>query len=371
MFNSHPDLPIIKSLQDQSLFFNRLPPEIRNKIYTYVFIRDTSVYTRYLPQRPPHQLCFLSTCKRIHFEAHILAFNIYTFPLPSSMHPTYMNLRNVVADLPAPRLSSITSLSLLSSRQPAEYLTNALLVFPVLRHFILQEVASHLGAIPGRCRRSHACTSLTYPPSVCNVVDLTSRPENRAVARYAPRALTHLVAAVASGEAYRWQTGEMWQVEWPQLDSEYMYTKVRSEFNKLEEDLVFDADALGAIDGVDLCGCGCGDVSWTDANLIQEGGRRVRVHIVFCTRADQYAYDPSWDKYHEVKLIPGTAPASSVIAERAGVRYEPDEEYWEGMRRKNGNLGAWCRGLWKRAMAFENESYSRLTGQGGQAVDLV
>ncbi|KAJ4401625.1 hypothetical protein N0V91_007797 [Didymella pomorum] len=214
MFNSHPDLPIIKSLQDQSLFFNRLPPEIRNKIYTYVFIRDTSVYTR-------------------------------------------------------------------------------------------------------------------------------------------------------------WQTGEMWQVEWPQLDSEYMYTKVRSEFNKLEEDLVFDADALGAIDGVDLCGCGCGDVSWTAANLIQEGGRRVRVHIVFCTRAEQYAYDPSWDKYHEVKLIPGTAPESSVIAERAGVRYEPDEEYWEGMRRKNGNLGTWCRGLWKRAMAFENESYSRLTGQGGQAVDLV
>ena len=150
-----------------------------------------------------------------------------------------------------------------------------------------------------------------------------------------------------------------------------MYTKVQSEFNELEEDLVFYADALGAIDGVDLCGCGCGDVSWTSVDLAQEGGRRVRVHIVFCTWTEQYAYDPSRNKSHEIKLIPGTTPASNTVAERASVGYEPDEEYWEGMRRKNGNLGAWCRGLWKRAMTFENESYSRLTGQGRQAADLV
>jgi hypothetical protein len=92
---------------------------------------------------------------------------------------------------------------------------------------------------------------------------------------------------------------------------------------------------------------------------------------VYCTRADRYAYDESLNKYHKIRLIPGTTPATEVIAERAGFRYEPNEAYWEGMRRKNGDLGAWCRGLWKRAMAFENESYSRLTGQGREAADVV
>ncbi|KAF3050598.1 hypothetical protein E8E11_009105 [Didymella keratinophila] len=370
MSGSHCNPRMALSSQDQSPFFNRLPAEIRNKIYTYVFTRDTSSFTKYQTNRPPHQFCFLSTCRLVHAEAHTLAFRTYTFPLPSSMHPTYTNLRNVVADLPAPRLLSITSLSLFSSRQPAEYLTNALLVFPALRYFVLQEVGTLTGATPERCSRSHASTGLACPKSISNG-DITRRSENRAVARYAPRVLTHLVHAVASGEAYRWQTGEKWQVEWPQLESESMYTKIRSEFNELEEDLVFDTDALGAIDGVEICGCGCGDVSWTGVDLVQEGGRRVHVRVVYCTRADQYAYDPSFDKYHKIRLIPGTTPATEVVAESAGFRYEPDEEYWESMRRKNGDLGAWCRGLWKRAMAFENESYSRLTGQGREAADLV
>jgi hypothetical protein len=370
MCNCHHDPRIPLSSQDQSPFFNRLPAEIRNKIYTYVFTRNTSVFTKYRSQRPPHQLCFLSTCKRIHSEAHTLAFKTYTFPLPHSMHPTYTNLHNVVANLSAPRLSSITSLSLFSNRQPAAYLTNALLVFPALQYFVVQEVDTFSGATQKRCSRGQASVGPVCFTGVC-VEGTTRGPENHAVARYAPRPLIALLHAFASGEAYRWQTGEQWRVEWPQLESDYMYTKIRCDFNELEEELVCDMDALSAINGVETCTCGCGDVSWTGVDLVQEGGRRVHVRLVYCTRADRYAYDESLNKYHKIRLIPGTTPATEVIAERAGFRYEPNEAYWEGMRRKNGDLGAWCRGLWKRAMAFENESYSRLTGQGREAADVV
>lgn len=217
---------------------------------------------------------------------------------------------------------------------------------------------------------SHASGGPAYPTGVFDEL-ITRQPENRAVARYAPHAITALVHAVTLGEAYKWQTGEKWRVEWPQLESSYMYTKVQFKFDELEEDLVMDTDALSVIDGVEICGCGCGDVSWTGADLVQEGGRRVHVRMVYCRRVDQYAYDESLNKHHKTRLIPGTTPASSVVAERAGIGYEPDDEYWEGMRRKNGDLGALCRGLWRKAMAFENESYSKLTGQRREAAELV
>lgn len=348
------------SPQDHSLFFTRLPAEIRNKIYTSVFTRISSVFPNHRQHKLPHQLSLLATCKRVHAEAHILAFKTYTFPLPSA-NTTYAHLRSRASHVSAQHISCITSLSALGTNNPATSLTNALLLFPSLQSFIVQESGMHLAsATPGCCRRDHASAGLAYPTGVLD--GATRRPENRAVARYAPHALTSLVHAVSSGEAHKWQNGETWGVEWPQLESSYMYTRLRFDFNEVDEDLVMDTEALSAVDGVDLCACGCGDVSWTGAVLVQEGGRRVRVRMVCCTREDRYADDESLNAYHKIRLVPGTAPASGVVAERAGFRYEPEEGYWEDMRRRNGDLGALCRGLWRRAMVFENESYSRLTG---------
>lgn len=362
MCGSQSDPRTPPSPQHQSPFFTRLPAEIRNKIYTSVFTRNTSVFPNHRQHKPPHQLSLLATCKRVHAEAHILAFKTYTFPLPST-NTTYAHLRSRASHVSAQHISCITSLSALGTSNPAASMTNALLLFPSLRTFIVQESSMHpASATPGRCRRNHASSSLAYPTRVLDA-GTTRPPENRAVAQYAPRALTSLVHAVSSGEAHKWQKGETWGVQWPQLESSYMYMQVRFDFNEVDEDLVMDTEALSAVDGVDVCPCGCGDVSWTGAVLVQEGGRRVRVRVVCCTREDRCVDDESLNAYHQIRLVPGTAPASDVIAERAGFRYEPDEGYWEDMRRKNGDLGALCRGLWRRAMVFENESYSSLTGQ--------
>lgn len=349
------------SSQYQCPFFTRLPAEIRNKIYAHVFTRNTSVFTNRRKPKPPHQLSLLLTCKRVHAEAHVLAFETYAFPLPSTTN-AYVRLRDRVSHVSAQHMMCITVLTALGTSNTAASLTYALILFPSLRTFIVQEGVMHLaGATPGCCRRNQVPSGFAYPMGVLD--GITQRPEDRAVARYATRVLTSLVHAVSSGYAHKWQQGEKWSVEWPQLESSYMYTQVQIEFNEMDEDLVMDTEALSAVNGVDVCACGCGDVSWTGAELVQEGGRRVRVCVAYCTREEQHACDESLSAYYEVQLLPGTTPASDVVAERAGISYEPDEAYWEGLRRRNGNLGALCRALWNRAMVFENESYSRLTNQ--------
>ncbi|KAF1930521.1 uncharacterized protein M421DRAFT_3572 [Didymella exigua CBS 183.55] len=354
--------------QAQSPLLNRLPAEIRNKIYIHIFTIPSSVFPA--DQRAPHPLSLLLTCKRVHAEAHILAFRTYTFPLRSWISATYIHLSASVSHLPASYMSAIHSLSVPSSRNTGAFLANALLVFPHLRQFIVNsETTGSRGAQSGKCSVSRASNRLAFPAGVCDTA-VTEDPAHRAVARYAPHALTALLATVTEGSAYRWQKGRTWRAEWPQLNSEYLYSAIQCDGHEVREELIMDGDAVGLAGGVDVCVCGCEVVSWTAAVLVQEGGRRVHVHVAYCREADEGKCDDASSTSHEIRLVPGIAPASGVVAERAGFRCEPGEEYWEAMRRRNGHLGALCRGLWRKAMAFENESYSRLTARKREAMDL-
>ncbi|KAF3038639.1 hypothetical protein E8E12_004681 [Didymella heteroderae] len=165
------------------------------------------------------------------------------------MSPTYTGLCDVTAHLPAPHKRAITSLSVLSGSNPSGFLTNALLAFPSLRYFVVQTGGVYQAdARTGKCRTSHASSGLTYPVGACDEATI-QEPANRAVARYAPHALTSLLAAVASGKAYRWQTGEKWWVEWPQLESSCMYAHVRHDG---DEDMVMDGGAVGEVNDVDM-----------------------------------------------------------------------------------------------------------------------
>lgn len=355
--------------QLQSPLLNRLPAEIRNEIYNHVFTVPSSVFPA--DQIAPSPLSLLLTCKRIHAEANMLAFETYTFPLGPWISATYIGLRSAVSHLSAPHISAIRSLSVSSDSDAGTFLNNALLVFPSLRHFIVKSrTIGKLGAQKGQCRNVHRSAGLVYPAGVCDVA-VTEDPANRAVARYAPLALTALLATVSEGVAYRWQTGDKWRTEWPQLSSAHMYAMVQCDKDGLREELVMDEDAVGVVGGVDLCDDGCGDVSWMGAVLVQEGGRRVDVQIVYCRKADERKRGNAPSKCRNISLVPGTTPAFGAVAEGAGFRYEVDEEYWEGMRQRNGDMRALCRGLWRRAMAFENESYSRLTGRRREVTDLV
>lgn len=366
-----PSVPQYQDTQSQSLLFNRLPAEIRNKIYTHVFTTlPAPTITAAEQGNAVHPLSLLLTCRRINAEANILAFSTYTFPLHPNTEATYLSLCAALSHLSTAQVSAMTSLSVLSSSNASSFLSNALLILSNLSHFSVKSLLPRRPTQSERsekraCRTSHRSAGLAYPIGACSTA-ITEDPAHLAIARYAPHCLTTLLHTVSSGKAYKWQSGEMWSVQWPQLDSPYIYSKVQCDKDELREELVMDSDGIGTMDGVELCVCGCGNVSWTGTVLVQEGGRRVNVGIVYCGQPD--TPDPNIEYVPKVVLVPGTAPASGVVAEGAGFRYEADEEYWEATRRRNGNVGALWRGVWRTtaawpaaAMAYKNESYSKLT----------
>lgn len=361
-----PQRPGSPDPQTQSPLFTHLPAELRNKIYKHAFTTDAFPIDT-SPTPTPHALSLLQTCHRIHNEASALAFQTHTFPL-LSIEATYLSLRTAASRLHASHLRAIQSLCVPTDRNPGVLLCNSLLLFPRLARFsIYRETAQrqHIGGLQ----------------SVDSCADNAREPAVRAVETYVPNALIAVLGSATDGAAYKWQAGERWSVKWPQLGSGYCYTVIKRSGNaamcprrneggccEVFEELVMDDEAAGEVEGVQMCGCGCKNVAWTGAVLVQEGGRRVGVGIVFRCAPVVVQPKPVGPK---VKLVPGPAPAREVVDERTGFGYEADEEYWEAMRRKNRNLGALCRGLWKTAMAFENKSYSRLMAQKREPTYLV
>jgi hypothetical protein len=356
--------------QPQSPLFTRLPAELRNKVYKHLFTEDFPTH-RALASKP-HAFSLLLSCRRINHEAGTLAFKTYTFTLSRSVVATYLGVCSAVSHLRREQVHAISSLSVPVDREAGALLTNALLIFPHLARFSFQS------RVARRQHRGGTACRLAHPP--CNGDELD--PAIQAVDKYAPHALVALLRSVASGELYAWQGGERWTFVWPQLESAYCYTSIQQSDSaatrprqnqggscELHEELVMDDEAADEVDGVQMCVCGCANVVWTTAVLAQEGGRKVDVSIVY--RSEPEVLQPRSRYVPKVTLLPGAVPASEVEADRTGFGFEVDDEYWEGMRRRNGDLGAMCRGLWKRAMAFDNESYSRLVAQSREAGDLV
>jgi hypothetical protein len=330
--------------QTQSVLFNRLPAELRNRIYAYVFAHeDSSIALPRSSRLSPHPLSLLLTCRQTYQEAGILAFSTYTFPVRYSMQPTYLDLKAATSHLSTLQVEAIRSLSALSGSDAGSLLSNALLVFPRLNRFVVKTASKS----QKDCERQYR---LHWPGPQHHATcggDLLQEPDicHQAIEKYAPHWLQQgVIQTVTEGRAYAWQDGSRWTAQWPQLESEQCYSKIQCDRNGLREELYMDADAVGEVPGVQLCACGCRDVSWTAVVLVQEGGRRVNVEVLYC---EVETSEPVSKGMPSVVLVPGAAPSSKASVSDSGIGYEADERYWEALRRKNGNLGALCRGLWK------------------------
>ncbi|KAH7405705.1 hypothetical protein DE146DRAFT_420917 [Phaeosphaeria sp. MPI-PUGE-AT-0046c] len=93
--------------QTSSPFLSRLPAELRNEIYTYVFKSNTPSPNPYQP--PHHPLPLLLTCRLINSEAAVLAFRSHTFHLSGDI--SFHGLRSRTTHLPAALFDSISSVS--------------------------------------------------------------------------------------------------------------------------------------------------------------------------------------------------------------------------------------------------------------------
>ncbi|KAJ4991225.1 hypothetical protein SVAN01_03353 [Stagonosporopsis vannaccii] len=337
--------------QTRSSFLHRLPPELRNEIYSLVFTVSTSPAPATVPShQPPHPLALLQTCRRIYNEASLLAFTTYTFPVRAGLQPTHLGLQAAIAHLPATHVAAIRSLSVPSSADPASLLSNALVLLPRLSAFAVdspphpraQSCGHGLAPRLRSSRPGHSFTAYSEDTELAL----------RAVDHYAPPWLVHVVESVAAGRAVQWQSGARWTARWPQLESELCYARVQCDAGGLREEWWMDGDAVGAVAGVEICGGRCGEVLWTRAVLVQEGGRCVGVEAVGGRGADPEVVKPTCAP--KVLLVPGAEPADDLVFARAGIGYDADAEYWEAMRRRNGDFGALCRGLWKTAAGWHN-----------------
>jgi hypothetical protein len=123
-----------------------------------------------------------------------------------------------------------------------------------------------------------------------------------------------------------------------------------------------DPGAVGNVYGVKMCPCNCGNVEWVSANLVQETGRRVTVDLIYY--GPEYRPLPLLDADTALRIRMG--PKAVILQENApslelqelachggevsvqGYAYDPDDDYWEDKRRRNGDWVALCRGVWQR-----------------------
>jgi hypothetical protein len=345
----------------------KLPAEIRNQIYLEVFTTRFSEHDKF--NKTAHPLTFLATCHQINHEASTLAFHSHTFPLARELeNTTFVALRNAISHLSEEQVNAITSLSydlrssyLCRDWEVSNVFVNAASLFPNLARFEVQVQ-----------RGSKSWNAMHYNPQQRGPTykDL----KNDAIDRYAPHWFAYgVVERIIGGHAYAWQTGERWKVEWPQTEAD-AYLDTVYDFNKEGEPVevpFMGTEAIGNVRGVHMCPCNCGEVKWTSADVIQEGGRRVAIDTVF------YGIDPSsLSKLGENDLLRIRRGTRAVILKpdvshlpvvesgsvfgnigATSISYEADEEYWETLRRRNWNWGA----LW-RAMAFQKSEQSSFPG---------
>ncbi|KAF2996240.1 hypothetical protein E8E13_003492 [Curvularia kusanoi] len=213
-----------------------------------------------------------------------------------------------------------------------------------------------------------------------------------------------------------------WVTHWPQSDSAASYTQLSfSDGGQVREELVMDTDSVDSDLGIGVCGCNREPrhVVWTKAVLVQadlvqaglamhmthmdliaqdlENPRRITVSVSEeppkpqlsaaqygmvggegaasearamearvrgCDGGSVRETEPRCQPLPSTVLVPGAVPltlSELIINGRGG--FEGSEEYWERVRRRNGNPGAVLRGWWRSAMApsRENVSYAKLT----------
>ena len=125
----------------------------------------------------------------------------------------------------------------------------------------------------------------------------------------------------------------------------------------VREELFMDADATNEVDGVQTCSCGEGEahVIWTRAILRRQSEKR-SVAVTFLPWTEEEKPETLVLRHDD----PGTplSVPSLCGAGAGGLGYAGSELYWEGLRRRNGDLGAVWRGWWRGAATVgEGRSY--------------
>lgn len=318
--------------QTQSLFFTRLPAEIRNTIYHYVFQTSDPTTPSQPPSIPPseppsptdpppppaHPLSLLLTCRKANQEATILAFHTHTFAIPQPL-TTFLALRHRTSLLSPQQLVAISShahdvtlaVNATNMGQIAASIANSLLAFPGLASIELRIQRS----APFDATAEHG--EVSYWGWV-----RTEKPPR--VAAWLHTALEDVVL----GRSVSWQAGAKWSVEWV-AETAGSGAVVEAAVACDDEDAVHEA--VEQAEGIELCACGCGMPSWREARLVQEGGRKVDVKVV-------YYGDPRRElESHLFKLVPGVEPlpvTSLPDGDGRGFGWDGEKEYWDRIRRK-------------------------------------
>ncbi|CAO2649877.1 Nn.00g011690.m01.CDS01 [Neocucurbitaria sp. VM-36] len=328
--------------QIQSAFLTKLPPEIRNDICRYAFSLNASECIA----AKNHTLSLLLTCHKVNHEATNLAFYTYTFAIATHLEPTFISLRNKTSHLSAPQIFAITALSYDLGRkythrniEVSNIITNGILTFPSLSRFEIY------------IQRGHK-----YEQEVHYSPMLTGRTFNDlhkdAIEKYAPIWFDdRILRPIANGHTFSWQSGDKWTVEWPQVDTPYL-SVINSEdiHGELITKPYMGTEAIGAVRGVHLCVCGCDEVCWLSANLVQQTGRRLLIDTFFYSAEEGFKTSEEQYPHLKIRLRPGAQPLpvtegpTGANAGTTSFGYEADEEYWDGIRRRNWKLDA----IWKR-----------------------
>ncbi|KAF2790328.1 hypothetical protein K505DRAFT_199666, partial [Melanomma pulvis-pyrius CBS 109.77] len=267
-------------------FLTRLPSELRNRIYCLVFGAGT--VGEEIPAPPAHPLSLL-----------------------------------------------LTSYSGIHYHHATSFLANSMLLFPTVQRLEI------------RVQRSRHVSQQAHMPEVF-LWDSGETPTRVAALRqYAPGWLRATVHNAVNGASFSWQTGQKWRTQWPQFDSP-SYVESMEFANAIEGWAMtgsMSAEAVGQVDGVELCVCGCGNPSWVLARLIQETGRQVEVRVAYCGDGDEMDL-----KKMKVRLEPleeGTVEPLPLTWLHGGsaAGWDADEKYWHALRARKGNLTAKWR-LW-------------------------
>lgn len=274
-------------------------------------------------QKPTQPLSLLLSCRKIRFEATLLAFSTRTFITRSTSPQTFHALRARTSILSSAQLSAITSLAYDLSEAETYYfhrgtpfIANSLILFSGLKNLELR-------IKKGKPVERNAVHAQTPWPAY----------EGGLKERRVPSWLLTTVQNVVKGREYAWQKGEKWSVLWPQERTacflEEMLGQGRPE---MAREAV--AEAMQGIDGVEPCACACGEPSWMMCEMLQETGRRVRLQVLYYGSVDLDRFREL--QRHRVRLEPGAEPLPLTMLPNAnalGFGWDGEAEYWEGFRR--------------------------------------
>jgi hypothetical protein len=304
------------------------------------------------PSMPAHGLSLLLTCRKVSQEATILAFNIYTFNLTSSKPASFFILRHSTAHLSPKQFSAITTLALdlspdfrSSYRKASDFLSNAILLFPTVQRLTIR--------VPKGKRANQQAHML----DMFSTLDAEGPVRDAALRRYVPNWLSSTIQHVVNSPSSSWQTGHKWRVEWPQFDSP-LYVQGMEYANPIEGWQMTGSmpqEAAGVVEGVKLCICGCGELRWLAAHLVQETGRRVKIGVEYCRDAEAEELRKMKIRLEPLKGGADPLPLTWLQGgDAAG--WEVDEQYWNELRAKKGNFTAmWKLRTWRFWGSLESE----------------